>query len=145
MTQPVDRPRALPPGVLRSSRSTIAGVVPLAAGRRRRPQPRLTEAEWIDGGAFSDVAISDRQRGILKLIVQEYVQSGRPVGSKALTEKYVLGYSSATIRSEMAELENNGFLQSRHTSGGRVPTDLGYRYFVHLLMDPPECHPVIRS
>lgn len=84
------------------------------------------------------VNITDRQRKILKLIVQEYVASGRPVGSKTLTERYDVGVSSATIRNEMVELEQSGFLQQLHTSGGRVPTDQGYRYFVHNLMGAPE-------
>lgn len=82
--------------------------------------------------------ITERQQKILKLIVQEYVASGRPVGSKTLTERYDVGVSSATIRNEMAELEQLGFLQQLHTSGGRVPTDKGYRYFVHRLMGAPE-------
>lgn len=82
--------------------------------------------------------ITDRQQQILKLIVQEYVASGRPVGSKTLTDQYRVGVSSATIRNEMAELEQAGFLQQLHTSGGRVPTDQGYRYFVHNLMGAPE-------
>jgi heat-inducible transcriptional repressor len=82
--------------------------------------------------------ITERQRSILKLIVQEYVASGRPVGSKTLTQRYNVGVSPATIRNEMAELEQLGFLQQLHTSGGRVPTDQGYRYFVHNLMGSPE-------
>jgi len=83
-------------------------------------------------------SITERQRTILKLIVQEYVATGRPVGSKTLTERYALGVSSATIRSEMVELEGVGLIQQPHTSGGRVPTDQGYRYYVHELMAPPE-------
>lgn len=83
-------------------------------------------------------ALSERQRAILKMIVQEYVATGRPVGSKTLTERYPLGVSSATIRNEMAELENAGLIQQPHTSGGRVPTDQGYRFYVHELMAPPE-------
>lgn len=82
--------------------------------------------------------ITERQQKILKLIVQEYVASGRPVGSKTLTERYDVGVSPATIRNEMAELEQLGLLQQLHTSGGRVPTDQGYRYFVHHLMGAPE-------
>ncbi len=82
--------------------------------------------------------LTERQRAILKLIVQEYVASGRPVGSKTLTERHELGVSSATIRNEMAELEQAGYLQQPHTSGGRIPTDLGYRYYVHHLMGAPE-------
>lgn len=82
--------------------------------------------------------LTERQRAILRLIVQEYVTTGRPVGSKALVERYGVGYSSATIRNEMAALEEAGFVLSPHTSGGRVPTDHGYRYFVHHLMGEVE-------
>ena len=82
--------------------------------------------------------LTERQRAILKLIVQEYVQTGRAVGSKNLTERYAMGVSPATIRNEMAELETAGFVQHLHTSGGRVPTDQGYRYYVHHLMGTPE-------
>src|SRR5690606_26967731 len=66
--------------------------------------------------------------------VFEYVQSGRAVASKTLVEKYNVPFSSATIRNEMADLEEMGLLQILHTSGGRVPTDAGYRYYVHHLM-----------
>lgn len=82
--------------------------------------------------------LSERQRAILRLIVQEYVQTGRAVGSKGLTERHAMGVSPATIRNEMADLEAAGYLQSPHTSGGRVPTDQGYRYFVHHLMGAVE-------
>ncbi len=84
------------------------------------------------------IDISQRQQTILKLIVQEYVATGRPVGSKTLTQRYNVGVSPATIRNEMAELEQHGFVQQLHTSGGRVPTDRGYRYYVHHLMGSPE-------
>lgn len=137
----VPAPRALSPGAIRtqvSDRAPVRGDAPGAPARRRHPEAGPAPVSWIDGGNFSGATITGRQRGILKLIVQEFVQTGRPVGSKTLTDKYVLGYSPATIRNEMAELETNGFLQSLHTSGGRVPTDLGYRYFVHMLMDAPE-------
>jgi len=82
--------------------------------------------------------LTERQRAILKLIVQEHVASGRAVGSKTLTERYPVGVSSATIRNEMAALEEAGYVQQPHTSGGRVPTDTGYRYYVHHLMGAPE-------
>lgn len=82
--------------------------------------------------------LTERQRAILKLIVQEYVASGRAVGSRTLTERHAIGVSSATIRNEMVELEQAGYLQQPHTSGGRIPTDQGYRYYVHHLMGAPE-------
>jgi heat-inducible transcriptional repressor len=82
--------------------------------------------------------LTARQRAVLELIVHEYVQTGRAVGSKTLTERYPVGVSSATIRNEMAELESTGYISHLHTSGGRVPTDQGYRYYVHHLMRAPE-------
>lgn len=79
--------------------------------------------------------ITPRQQQVLRLIVREHVSNGRPVGSKFLAERYSIGYSSATIRNEMAELEAAGYIDQLHTSGGRIPTDAGYRYFVGNLMD----------
>jgi heat-inducible transcriptional repressor len=92
----------------------------------------------VDTAVPESVSLTERQRAILKLVVQEYVATGRPVGSKTLTERYPVGVSSATTRNEMAELEQAGFLQQPHTSGGRIPTDRGYRYYVHRLMGAPE-------
>ncbi|MDP9363053.1 MAG: heat-inducible transcriptional repressor HrcA [Chloroflexota bacterium] len=83
-------------------------------------------------------SLTERQRAILRLIVHEYVATGRAVGSKALTERHRVGYSPATIRHEMADLESAGFVQHLHTSGGRIPTDQGYRYFVHHLLGDVE-------
>jgi heat-inducible transcriptional repressor len=81
--------------------------------------------------------LSVRQRKILKLIVQDYVRTGRAVGSKALIERYKLDVSPATVRNDMGVLEELEFLQHPHTSAGRVPTDSGYRYYVeHLLGNP---------
>lgn len=82
-------------------------------------------------------ALTERQRTILRLIIQEYSNTGKPVGSKALTERYALGLSSATIRNDMAELEQHGLVRHLHTSGGRVPTVEGYRFFVRHLMGQP--------
>ena len=86
--------------------------------------------------AQNEASLSERQRMILRLIVREYVATGRPVSSKSLVENSGIGVSSATIRNEMAALEEFGYLGHLHTSGGRVPTDRGYRYFVaHLMGD----------
>lgn len=79
--------------------------------------------------------LNERQRTILKYIVQEYVRTGRAVGSKTLIERYQIGVSPATVRNEMGELEDRLFLQHQHTSAGRMPTDLGYRYYVENLLD----------
>ncbi len=81
--------------------------------------------------------LSARQRRILKLIVQDYVRTGRAVGSKSLIDRYKLDVSPATVRNDMGVLEELAFLQHPHTSAGRVPTDSGYRYYVeHLLGNP---------
>ena len=83
-----------------------------------------------------------RKQQVLKAVVQDYVDTAEPVGSRTLARKYGLGVSPATIRNEMADLEEMGFLEQPHTSAGRIPSDRGYRFFVDVLMDtvapPPE-------
>lgn len=86
----------------------------------------------------ADAALTERQRLILRLVVREYVATGRPVGSKTLVANSTIGVSPATIRNEMAALEALGYLEHLHTSGGRVPTDRGYRYYVAHLMGNAE-------
>jgi len=78
--------------------------------------------------------LSSRQQMILSLVVREYVSTAAPVGSKGLAEKFRLGVSSATIRNDLARLEELGYLTHPHTSAGRMPTEVGYRYFVERLM-----------
>ena len=79
--------------------------------------------------------LSDRQKLILKAIIEDYVTSNEPVGSKALTEKPYLDFSSATIRNDMQDLEEKGYLEKTHTSSGRIPSQTGYRYYVdHLII-----------
>jgi heat-inducible transcriptional repressor len=80
--------------------------------------------------------ISERQRQILSIIIEEYVTSARPVASEHLVSRYGLNVSSATVRNDMAELERAGLIMQPHTSAGRVPSDRGYRYFVENLMSP---------
>jgi heat-inducible transcriptional repressor len=77
--------------------------------------------------------LTPRQQLILGLVIREYIGTAQPVGSKTV-QGYGLGVSSATIRNEMAVLEESGYLSQPHTSAGRVPTDLGYRFFVERLM-----------
>jgi heat-inducible transcriptional repressor len=79
--------------------------------------------------------MSERRRLILKLVIQEYVETSVPVPSELLARKFGLHVSSATVRNELAALEELGYLTHTHTSAGRVPTDAGYRYFVENLMD----------
>ncbi|MGA7910771.1 MAG: heat-inducible transcriptional repressor HrcA [Candidatus Dormiibacterota bacterium] len=79
--------------------------------------------------------MEDRKQAILRAVVHEFTTSAVPVGSQALQSRYFVNLSSATIRSELAELADQGYLSQPHTSAGRVPTDSGYRYFVDFLMD----------
>lgn len=82
--------------------------------------------------------LTDRRRAVLGLVVRQYIATATPVGSKTIVEQYGLGVSSATIRNEMAYLEEQGYLTHPHTSAGRVPTEKGYRYFVERLMGEAE-------
>lgn len=79
--------------------------------------------------------IEDRRLDVLRAIVEDYVATQEPVGSKALLERHQLGVSSATIRNDMAALEDEGYLTAPHTSAGRIPTDKGYRMFVDRLSE----------
>ncbi len=82
--------------------------------------------------------LAPRKAQVLRAVVRDYIRTGEPVGSGALTKRYRLGVSAATIRNEMAALEELGYLAQPHTSAGRVPTDLGYRFFVDTLPQLPE-------
>jgi heat-inducible transcriptional repressor len=77
--------------------------------------------------------VEDRRLAVLRAIVEDYVQTHEPVGSKALVERHSLGVSPATIRNDMAALEEEGLIAQPHTSAGRIPTDKGYRLFVDRL------------
>ena len=81
------------------------------------------------------MAISERKKKILAAVVDAYIQTAEPVGSKTLAQNACLGCSSATIRNELAELVNLGYLEQPHTSAGRVPTPMGYRLYVNELME----------
>lgn len=81
--------------------------------------------------------LTPRQRQILASIVQNYVTTAEPVGSKTIRERTTISYSPATIRHEMAVLEESGLLAQPHTSSGRIPSELGYRFYVEELMGKP--------
>jgi heat-inducible transcriptional repressor len=81
------------------------------------------------------ISLSQRKQQILRALVEEYIHSATPVASETLVRKYDLGFSSATVRHELAGLEEAHLIYQPHTSAGRVPTDLGYRYFVEYLME----------
>ena len=85
--------------------------------------------------------MDDRKRQILKAIVDDYVETAEPVGSKSLVQRHELKFSSATIRHEMAELEEMGYLEKPHTSAGRMPSDKGYRAYVDNMLSLSEISP----
>ncbi|MGM9971274.1 MAG: heat-inducible transcriptional repressor HrcA [Anaeroplasmataceae bacterium] len=78
--------------------------------------------------------LTDRQKLILKAIIEEYIATNEPVGSKGLTDKPYLNYSSATLRYDMQYLEESGYLEKTHTSSGRIPSQIGYKYYVEHLI-----------
>jgi heat-inducible transcriptional repressor len=78
---------------------------------------------------------SERQNQILRLVVERYVEDGRPVGSRALANRSDIDWSASTVRAELASLEEDGFLTHPHTSAGRIPTDTGYRFYVEQLLE----------
>lgn len=80
--------------------------------------------------------LSERERAVLEAVVRTYVETAEPAGSRTLTRRYDMGVSAATIRNTMADLEEDGYLTHPHTSAGRVPTDLAYRFFVDSVVHP---------
>lgn len=80
--------------------------------------------------------LTDRQLQILQVIVDDFISSAQPVGSRQISKKSWIGYSPATIRNEMADLEELGFLEKTHSSSGRVPSEKGYRFYVDHLLKP---------
>lgn len=80
--------------------------------------------------------LDSRKKMILKAVIDDYITSKEPVGSRTIAKKYDMGLSSATIRNEMADLEEMGYLSQPHTSAGRIPSDKGYRLYVDKLMNP---------
>lgn len=89
--------------------------------------------------------LNERRRRVLNALIEEYISSAQPVGSRTLVERYELGCSPATVRNELAILEETGFVVQPHISAGRIPTDIGYRTFVDDLLDPAAAPPFADS
>lgn len=87
--------------------------------------------------------LDDRKKKILYAVITDYIMTAEPIGSRTIAKKYNIGLSSATIRNEMADLEEMGYLEQPHTSAGRIPSDKGYRFYVDSILrnyinnDPP--------
>ena len=82
--------------------------------------------------------LSERKLKILQAIIKNYLETGEPVGSRTISKYTDLNLSSATIRNEMADLEELGYILQPHTSAGRIPSDKGYRLYVDMLMEQKE-------
>src|SRR5438132_11066527 len=82
--------------------------------------------------------LTPRERRVLHAVIQTYVQTAEPAGSRVLSRRFGLGVSPATIRNTMSDLEEKGFLMHPHTSAGRVPTDKAYRAYVDSLLNAPD-------
>jgi heat-inducible transcriptional repressor len=89
--------------------------------------------------------LNQREKSILRSVVQQFILTATPVGSRNITKKYDIGFSPATVRNIMSDLEDSGYINHPHTSAGRVPTDKGYRYYVDSLMDIEKLNPKEKS
>lgn len=91
------------------------------------------------------VELSEREKSVLRYVIHQFILTANPVGSRNITKKYNLGYSPATVRNVMSDLEEFGLLNHPHTSAGRIPTDKGYRFYVDMLIDPPRINKELKS
>ncbi|MGH7721044.1 MAG: heat-inducible transcriptional repressor HrcA [Gemmatimonadaceae bacterium] len=89
--------------------------------------------------------LTERERRVLEAVIQSYVETAEPAGSRMISRRFGLGVSPATVRNTMSDLEAKGFLYHPHTSAGRVPTDMAYRVYVDSLMRPPPLHDEARG
>ncbi|MEP7348252.1 MAG: heat-inducible transcription repressor HrcA, partial [Gemmatimonadaceae bacterium] len=86
--------------------------------------------------------LDERERRVLEAVIQSYIETAEPAGSRSLTRRFRLGVSPATIRNTMSDLEAKGYLYHPHTSAGRVPTNRAYRLYVDSLMRPGRVPPI---
>ena len=117
----------------RVSTGTRLGRVLTQAGRSGDGSARRRSRAVARGVRRSSGPLDARAQAILRAVIDEYVTTAVPVGSQTLVERYPFGVSSATVRNVLAELELEGYLGHPHTSAGRVPTDVGYRFYVESL------------
>jgi heat-inducible transcriptional repressor len=121
-------------------------MVPNRTARPARPAPGPSPSEASSVGAEAgEDDLDPRKAAILNAVVSEYIETAEPVGSAHITGTPGVEVSSATVRSDMAALERDGYLTQPHTSAGRIPTDKGYRFFVDTLGAPGALGPVQRQ
>ena len=85
---------------------------------------------------MNSLNLDERSKSVLLAIIDKYIETAEPVGSRTIAKNHPQHLSSATIRNAMSDLEDNGFLSQPHTSAGRIPTDKGYRFYVDHLLRP---------
>jgi heat-inducible transcriptional repressor len=85
---------------------------------------------------MADIGLNEREEAVLEAVIRTYIETAEPAGSRTVAKRHGLGVSPATIRNAMADLEEKGYLYHPHTSAGRIPTDLAYRYYVDTMMRP---------
>ncbi|HEY7947502.1 MAG TPA: heat-inducible transcriptional repressor HrcA [Acidimicrobiales bacterium] len=120
-------------------------MVPHRTARPARPAPPAPRAEPPAPPRPDEAELDQRKAAILTAVVSEYIETAEPVGSAHITGTPGVEVSSATVRSDMAALERDGYLTQPHTSAGRIPTDKGYRFFVDTLGSPGTLGPVQRQ
>src|SRR5436309_10487639 len=96
---------------------------------------------YADRNPAMTAPLTDRERQVLEAVIETYVQTAEPAGSRTIAKRHQLGLSPASIRNTMSDLEEKGYLYHPHTSAGRIPTDLAYRVYVDFLMRPPAVAP----
>src|SRR5580658_8221805 len=106
----------------------------MAPGRRQRAWLSILRVMPSMSQDSRDDSLNERAQRLLRVLVQNYIRDGQPVGSRTLSRDSGLTLSSATVRNVMSDLEELGFVMSPHTSAGRVPTDKAYRFFVDSLL-----------
>ena len=82
------------------------------------------------------MVLNERKKRILQIIIEDYISTAEPVGSRTIARKFDLGLSPATIRNEMSDLELLGYLEQPHTSAGRIPSAMAYRFYVDSMVEP---------
>ena len=97
-------------------------------------QKGIAYTRMVGGMAMDEIELDERKTKILDAIIRNYLETGEPVGSRTISKYTDLNLSSATIRNEMADLEELGYILQPHTSAGRIPSDKGYRFYVDHLM-----------
>ena len=122
---------------LSRKREDADAAVPVQQGAHRQfdlDEPADFGEKFVQRKAHPNPMLDERKLQVLYAIINSYIFSAEPIGSRTISKNFGLGVSSATIRNEMSDLEDLGYLSKPHTSSGRVPSELAYRYYVNDLL-----------